>query len=354
MVNVMIVDDEKLVRQGIMTTFPWEKHGFKVTCSAGSGEQALELLERERVDLLVTDLTMNGMSGLELIKRVRQTLGNLPVVILTCHDNFRYIQDAMRLGVLDYIVKTEIEDDVVDETLARIAARLREERPAGAAPATARKPDAAKPPAGEAELAGLRADWNGLEWVYDEERFEQLLRRTAEAGLDAGGLRSLLYPVALEWERLLSAGGLQTFLRTADTSPGWTEWEAWLRSFRASIRETVGRNTSRQIAEAIFRAVEHIRSGDKADIGEEEMARTVNMSRGYFSKSFKKVTGQPYSEYVRQVKLERAKEMILRTDEPITRVAELCGFSDYRYFSRLFRDYTGKLPTELRRAAARP
>ncbi|MBB6730652.1 response regulator transcription factor [Cohnella zeiphila] len=464
--KVLIVDDEKLVRQGIMTTFPWGKHGFEVACSAGSGEQALELLEREEVDLLVTDLAMNGMSGLELIKRARQLRRDLPVVVLTCHDNFRYIQEAMRLGVLDYIVKTEIEDEVVDETLMRIAGKLNGEQsadggaPQGPAPgepareglllcgparssmpadllapgdregwagqlaevdaatwllrttgaeadrwmaklapaleeggwicvrltgidgeddrdAAAKlrrfrrralfyRPDRAAgtiawrdlPEAGEAgeedgeAAARLRTVWNRSDWVHDEELFERQLRRTAEAGLDAEELRSLFYPVALEWERLLNAGVLKGFLGLADAGLYWAEWEAWLRDFRAAIRRAAGRNATRQIADAILQAAERIRTGGDLEISEEEMARAANMSRGYFSKSFKKVTGRSYGEYVRLVKLERAKEMLLRTDEPITRVAELCGFSDYRHFSRVFRDYTGKLPTDYRKAGA--
>ncbi|WP_123040411.1 response regulator transcription factor [Cohnella candidum] len=464
--KVLVVDDEKLVRQGIITTFPWEKHGFQVTCDAGSGEKALELLEREEIDLLVTDLAMNGMSGLELIKRVKESRRDLPVVILTCHDNFRYIQEAMRLGVLDYIVKTEIEDEIVDETLTRIAGKLAEERspyepaksgadskrqtsdglllcgpsrssrpaellwkdewegwvgrmteidaatwllrvtPAEADRLTAKF--AAMPETGgwlcihvtgigeanEAEAAAklkqyrkrvlfyasggrlqtrgwsdvaavtnpsdevavsaaaLRADWLSADWVYDDSDFERLLATTAGSGMEAEELRNMLYPVALEWERLLDNGTLNEFHGLAGSGLFWKEWESGLRSFRQSIRQTVGRNATRQTSEAVFRAIELMREAIDSESGEAEIARAVGMSRGHFSKSFKKVTGKSYGEYLRLIKLERAKEMILRTDEPITRVAELCGFSDYRHFSRVFRDYTGKLPTEYRKAGA--
>lgn len=461
--KVLVVDDEKLVRQGIITTFPWGRHGFEVACDAGGGEKALELLAREDIDLLVTDLAMNGMSGLELIKRARKIREDLPVVILTCHDNFKYIQEAMRLGVLDYIVKTEIEDEVVDETLMRIAGKLESGKKTGRGAATG---DVSEGPAQEGlllcgparssapvELLGLdnregwigrlaevdaatwllrvngaeanrlmarisaaletgswtcvrisgignddgqaaiaklkgfrrrvlfyrpadpvqvwewtaiseakpyddetvariRNDWNAPEWVYSDDRFESLLRRTAEAGMDAGELRNMLYPAALEWERLLDSGALKTLLVLADDWLYWREWESWLRGFRNEIRRTVGRNATRHIADTVFRAIELMRSAIDSEASEADIAKAVNMSRGHFSKSFKRVTGKSYGEYVRLIKLERAKEMILRTDEPITRVAESCGFSDYRHFSRVFRDYTGKLPTDFRKAGS--
>jgi len=466
--KVLVVDDEKLVRQGIITTFPWQKHGFEVVCDAGSGEKALELLERTPIDLLVTDLAMNGMSGLELIRLARKRRHDLPVVILTCHDNFKYIQEAMRLGVLDYIVKTEIEDEVVDETLMRIADKLQgiSKRPGepGApgytaslseltaglllcGPARSSVPmellgrthadewsarlaevdaatwllrltaeeearltaritpalrsdgwlavrivgigaendqtvlhrlrhyrrhvlfyQVAKPlrsvswadlpdatdvgAAGDEMMSRLEHEWNSPAWVYDDNRFEALLGATSGMAAGTAELRNLLYPAALEWERLLAIGKGKDLLGLADDWLYWREWELWLRGFRKAIRRTVDKNANRQIADDILRAIELMRTRSDPEAGMADIARSVNMSRGHFSRSFKKVTGRSYGEYARVCKLERAKEMILRTDEPITRVAERCGFSDYRYFSRAFRDYTGMLPTDYRRTGS--
>ncbi|MBM7564022.1 response regulator transcription factor [Paenibacillus sacheonensis] len=457
MYKVLIVDDEKLVRQGIMTTFPWQKHGFVVAGDAASGESALERIGQEPFDLLVTDLAMNGMSGLELIRRVKEMEPGLPAVVLTCHDNFKYIQEAMRLGVLDYIVKTEIEDEAVDETLERIARKLSEElgskeranrgkprqeglllfapgpdgtpqelippedqeeydgrlteidgatwllrlavseagaladviRPrlaksgwtcvriggleaadsrntaavlrdyrrhvlfhAAEAYAEAAWTEVAEAAAAATDRAGsiiIGANWDGPEWVYSEERFETMLRETAAAGIDGTALLKRLYPVVLEWERLLATGSLKGLLEQTNGLLRWRDWEAWLRGFRSAIRTTVDANGSRQIAENMMRAIELLDREDGPEPSESEIARAVNMSRGYFSKCFKKVTGQSYGDYVRKRKLERAKRLILRTDDPIARVAEQCGFSDYRHFSRVFRDFTGMLPNEYRK-----
>jgi len=208
------------------------------------------------------------------------------------------------------------------------------------------------PPRGaesSAAAGALRGEWSRPEWIYDSEPFAALLKKTAAAELDGGQLAGLLYPVVLEWERLVGAGTLSSFLEGVDEWLYWRDWEAWLKQFRRTILRQVERNASRQHAEAVFRGIELIRSRLDETPGEHEIAAAVNMSRGHFSKLFKKVTGQSYADYVRALKMERAKELLLRTDEPIARVAELSGFQDYRYFSRAFRSYTGMLPTDFRR-----
>lgn len=124
MIRTLLVDDEPIVRKGLLHILPWGRHGMQVVADVGGGEQALRVLEQERIDLLVTDLTMPGMSGFELIHKVQQAYPSINIAILTCHQDFQYIQEALRRGVLDYIVKTELDEEKLDELFQRMAARL--------------------------------------------------------------------------------------------------------------------------------------------------------------------------------------------------------------------------------------
>ncbi|WP_274366111.1 response regulator transcription factor [Paenibacillus thermotolerans] len=355
MKKVLVVDDEKLVRQGIISTFPWDKYGFAVTGEAGSGEKALEYLEENKVDLIVTDLAMNGMSGLELIKQVREREGDLPVVVLTCHDSFKTIQEAMRLGVLDYIVKTEIEDEIVEETLRRISEKLNGIGGAGKRQAEKAKGRELVQPSGGAlpseELAGR---WNTPSWIYEDDELERLLAETKRSAAGHTEMKATFYQVVLEWDRLLGIGTLQSFLTQFDEIAGWADWEAWIRRFRESVLKKINDNASKPIADIIMRAIELLKNDPDPNINEAAIAKQVNMSRGYFSKCFKRVTGKSYGEYAKWLKLERARLMILQTDLPIMQVAERCGFSDYRHFSRVFRDCFGMLPNEYRKTGNAP
>lgn len=125
MIKAVVVDDEKLVRKGFISMINWAAYGIVIVGEAADGQSALDLLGQSEVDLLFTDITMPGMSGFELIRQVRQRFPLIRSVVLTCHHEFDYIQEALRLGAIDYIVKTLLELENADDTIARIAERLR-------------------------------------------------------------------------------------------------------------------------------------------------------------------------------------------------------------------------------------
>ena len=125
MLKVLIVDDDRLARKGLITVMPWEKYGMEVAGECANGVQALEFLGRNRVDLVFSDLEMPVMSGLELIERARGRFPELPFVVLTVHTDFEFIQKVLRLGAIDYIAKVQLDQENLDVVLKRISERLR-------------------------------------------------------------------------------------------------------------------------------------------------------------------------------------------------------------------------------------
>jgi two-component system, response regulator YesN len=102
----MIVDDEPVVREGLAQHFPWEKSGFEVAEVHSSPQKALAFFERGTVDALLTDIRMPFMSGLELIRRVKELPGNRTVTcLISAYRDFEYAQEGMALGVKYYLVK---------------------------------------------------------------------------------------------------------------------------------------------------------------------------------------------------------------------------------------------------------
>jgi two-component system response regulator YesN len=123
----MIVDDEYVVRKGLMHIVPWRHYDIELVGEASNGQKALEQLAERPVDLLVTDLTMPIMDGFQLIRQVKRQHPSTRTVVLTCHQDFHLVQEALRLGAIDYIVKTELENDKLVKSIERIVERLREE-----------------------------------------------------------------------------------------------------------------------------------------------------------------------------------------------------------------------------------
>jgi two-component system response regulator YesN len=101
----MIVDDEPIIRMGLKKIVNWEDYGFKVVCEARDGEDALKLLEEHSIDFIVTDIRMHKITGIELLRAIRERESDIPVLLLSGYDDFSYAQEGIRLGAFDYILK---------------------------------------------------------------------------------------------------------------------------------------------------------------------------------------------------------------------------------------------------------
>lgn len=122
--KVLIVDDEPFMREELLGLVSWADHGFEVVGAASNGEDAYAAVQADPVDLLITDIKMPRMDGLALIERVRRRWpGTIPVV-MSAYDEFHLVKDSFKLGVVDYLLKSEIDSDEVAALLARIRRKL--------------------------------------------------------------------------------------------------------------------------------------------------------------------------------------------------------------------------------------
>lgn len=131
--KVLIAEDEILVREGLKSIVDWEGMGMEIIGCAGNGKQALELYEKEIPDILLTDIRMPLMDGLELIARIREQDERIRIVVLSCYEEFRYLQEAMRMGVSDYILKLKMKPAEIENAMRRIRQELDESESGGPA-----------------------------------------------------------------------------------------------------------------------------------------------------------------------------------------------------------------------------
>lgn len=114
MIKVMIVDDEPFIRQGLRILIPWEQYGYKVCDEAANGIEALELLEKQDFDLIITDIKMPKMGGIELIEYVNEHITNrIHFVILSGFYEFEFAKKAIKYGAQDYILKPVQKDELI-------------------------------------------------------------------------------------------------------------------------------------------------------------------------------------------------------------------------------------------------
>ncbi|WP_391572458.1 response regulator [Cohnella sp.] len=126
--QVMIVDDEPLIREGLRTIIDWEEHGFQVATVAADALEALRKLSEAVPRLMIVDIRMPGMDGLQLLRTVREQCRPCPkFLILSGHADFEYARTALQLKVDGYLLKPIDEDDLI-QYLERIRQSLQEER----------------------------------------------------------------------------------------------------------------------------------------------------------------------------------------------------------------------------------
>lgn len=109
--TIMIVDDERPARELLKMTLDWQSIGFDIVCEASDGEEALELYKVFHPDLIITDIQMPIMDGLELIQEIQKLNTCQRFIILSCHESFSYAKKALKLGVLDYLIKDALNKD---------------------------------------------------------------------------------------------------------------------------------------------------------------------------------------------------------------------------------------------------
>ena len=105
MYSILLVDDEQYIRQSIIELVQWEKKGFYILGEASNGEEALELMEKNVPDILITDIRMPVMDGIELSRRIREKHPSVKIVFLSGHDDFDYAVSGIKLNIIEYLLK---------------------------------------------------------------------------------------------------------------------------------------------------------------------------------------------------------------------------------------------------------
>lgn len=114
MIKLLIADDEQIIRDTISTSIEWGKYGIKLIGTASNGLEAYNIILDEYPDIVLTDIRMPGLSGLELIERIKKINHDTEFIILSGYDDFTYAQEAMKFGVKQYLLKPSNELQIIE------------------------------------------------------------------------------------------------------------------------------------------------------------------------------------------------------------------------------------------------
>ncbi|WP_158299473.1 helix-turn-helix domain-containing protein [Paenibacillus antri] len=481
--NVLIVDDEPMARAGLLSMYDWDRNGFRVVGEASDGRKALQLMEEIDAHIVITDIAMPVMDGLEFARISKERFPRTKIVLLSCHNEFDYARQAMRIGVSEYLLKVRLESPLLERTLVSLREQLVAETRAGKEQALTKaleritpwesQPFAADAPAySVAVLLFEPADCNGeadnaLESARNrfyacfpeghaarhgkdqlvcyipessggrpiELPFADIQRALSERDVPLSIGLSLLqsstapeasflaaYAQALEaaerrffvgpnqivsYSSKRSVGGRdgQRFFETmhclkkflsdgfmekaheqlvkvaGDWGSHWRradvvdeakqlvrlfqgepaplgEIDAWLddcpdlstlkmRVFERfdALRGRID-GGERDRTGWVQKAILYIHERYSEDLCLADVANHVSLSRNYFSDQFRRHTGLTFIDYVTMTRMAKAKELLREGRLRVYEIAERCGFNDVKHFSKQFRKYTGKPPSE--------
>ena len=247
MIKVLVVEDEELIRRGIVLTVDWASLGCVVAGEASNGEEGLELAEKCGPALIITDLKMPKMDGIEMLRRLRERGSTAQVIILTAYDTFQYAQSALRLGAADYLLKP-FRDGELEQAISRLRPRLEGADGQGPCPA---------PPA----LPELK---NGPGSKYAAEAIAYINHHYNDPGISVGSVAQHLG---------LSEGHLSHLFKK--------ETDCTLLSYLTRCRIHRATELLRDCRAKVYQVAEQVGYRDIA----------------YFSATFKKLMGMSPSEY---------------------------------------------------------
>jgi YesN/AraC family two-component response regulator len=125
---MLIVDDDKNYRYAIRHIIDWKQYGFRIVGEAINGKQAIEQLKNLDVDLVLTDISMPQMNGVELIKYVKQNNPFIHLIALSAYDEFDFVKESLKCGADDYILKYQLDEQSVMTVIKEVKRKLTEER----------------------------------------------------------------------------------------------------------------------------------------------------------------------------------------------------------------------------------
>ena len=407
MLKVFLVEDEIIMREGIKNNIQWEKEGLLFAGEASDGELAFPMIKRCKPDILITDIKMSFMDGLELSRLVRKEFPDIKIIILSGYDEFEYAKEAISIGVTEYLVKP-ISGAQLLETVKKVEKLILEEREKSHFMESLEKQ--------QEEIVGrlgeLSKCFKKTNPVYAYRCFKEMNevdnnKDTSQMTVIDEGLKLSDLNVNMLDQRIV-----ENFLKTGLKSEVNAFLDEYLQSLGEcnvqslmlrqyitmnlylaviSMLEKMGYDSkeledkfgdfeamsdvfttvekSKKYLQQIFeiaidlreqsakqkysRLLEDARNYmerhyDDEDISLNAVAASVNISPNHFSTIFSQEMGQTFIEYLTWVRMEKAKELLRSTSMKTAEVAFAVGYKDSHYFSYSFKKTQGCTPKEFR------
>jgi len=357
--RLLVADDEELARAAIRKMVDSFFDDFGEIVEAARGDEVVETARRFRPHLVLLDVRMPGLNGLDAAAQMLTTSPDTRIVVVTAYDRFSLAQRAVNLGLDGYLLKPVIEEEfrrIVAEVIRRLERDASRGRPLSAAAAD-------QGPLAGSELTTLedrviRSLLRGR-LLSPAETAGELVSAWEAAGLVPGiRLRAFAFAIAREAERFAHAGQVRGLPSTAcgtesaaagvppegpASSGSPREALAEILAAWAAPPDTASGGSRRRI-------LDWLSETPVAELSLDALAGRLRSSPASASRTFREEIGTSFAAYVGALRMERAVAIAAAEELTMEELGRRVGYSDPAYFGRLFKEHTGMSPRDFARA----
>lgn len=352
----MIADDEPFIREGIEQLIPWRNLGCELIYSAQNGRELIEQIQQEKPDIIIVDIKMPLMGGLDVAKWIQEKNLNIKIIILTAFTDFQYAHMAIKYNVSDYIIKTSAIEDIPN-SIADITKKLQESKLVSYRLILFY---------GATKESGVEKI---IETVFSKQYRVEFQNQLKEKCIIISGSdveeASVIYDCNKKFQGLYN-----NFLHkdiTIGISPvyydrnqAYEHYERTLQYVKRKYKENISdiffqkeedntnqdNHFSENMSELLRNVGLYIKDNYCSKITLDDVAQASHVNPSYLSRIYKQKTGSNLFDTINMKRIKKAKEYICNQELKMYEIAELVGFEDTAYFSKVFKKYEGLSPKE--------
>lgn len=344
MFRVLFVDDEQIVREGIQHLIDWEEEGFVICGEAADGNEALRKIKETEPHLVMIDVKMPGMTGLDVIRRTKEFNFQGEFIILTGFSDFEFAKQAITLKVTQYLLKPIDEDELLEcvrqihkelegkeksrEKQEKHLEHLQEYMESGRE--TKRMADFI-----------LASNQEGVEQEYDK-----FICYMGRRNLDLSQTKECMiiyYNQLKTWMPKLME---QDVLEQVKSKENKEDLYQWMKEY---IKDMVKKNNEDEGRNIVQRVLDYMESHYEENIKMESIANLFHYNNAYLGKLIRKEKGDSFNNILDRIRIDKAMELLKNTDDKIYQISEQVGFRNIDYFYTKFKKFAGISAKEYRK-----
>lgn len=330
--SVLIVDDETTIRKGIKKLFDWEEHGFRIAGEAENGLEALNFLSAVQTDIVITDLKMPVMDGISLSNELSEKYPSVQVVIITGFDEFSYVKAAIKAGVADFLLKP-VDPIEFEASMLKVKKKILN-----------RSIDYPFDEESDIKRAILNSDLYAAKASLNK-IFENFRQNRVPLEAVRNITQKILNEISIAY-KLCSGEHKLSGVPAVKSLSTLTEIQEELFEFLPRAFDKLNSNSTEVL---VKRIIAYLEQNYNQNISLKSLETEFHFNASYISRVFKAKVGKNYNEYLLDIRLFHAKQLLTGSNLSIVEISEAVGFENAKYFSRVFKKNTGLQPVVYRK-----